>query len=369
MVFKLIVLLAALVLVSGVFSQKNGCPKSCRCQDSESVFFVTCEGLTTGDMLKEIASTIPKNTTGLGIEHLDYRTFLTEEFPVLPQLRILCIQSGSLREVPRLMGQYFPGLQTLYISKTEIKTLTPDLFLGLHNLTTIDLNSNYIENIKSGAFVAVKNLTTLILHSNRIRKISPRAFNGLKMLSTINLKGNNLKYVKPGTFNITGSPTSLATFSEINLKGNRIKKLPDGLFAGVRAIKTLNLQSNFIGKIEEKVFHGVEMIFDLNLKKNFLNTFPTDALTWCKGGKPSKERASTVVRRHYTNIVSLNLLENPVNCNCSLIHLFTTIRRTNLYANFEVTCKSPRRFYNQPFITKYFPMMFQSCLVPKSMRG
>lgn len=346
-----------------VLDLANGCPQSCRCQDNpiDSVLFVACEGITTGDTLKEIASTIPKNTTGLAIEHFDYWLFLTQEFPVLLNLRILNIQSGIMREIPRYMGQYFPGLQSLYISKTEIEKITPEYFLNLDNLTSLNLNNNYIGMIKSGAFKHAKNLTTLILNSNRIKKISTKALHGLTKLSIVNLKGNDLKYVKPGTFNITQSTKDTATFTEINLAGNRIKKLPNGLFAGVRAVKILNLQNNFINQIEEEAFHGVEMIFELKLARNFLTGIPTSSITWCKNSNMS-------IKRAHTNVISLDLRENPIHCDCPLIHLFANLRRTNMNSNIQVVCKSPKQFYNQPFYTKFFPAKFQSCLVPAPLR-
>lgn len=339
----------------------NACPEACRCQDNipESVLFVACEGITTSDGLKEIAVSIPINTTGLSIRHYDGWLFLTHEFPVLTKLRILNIQSGALREVPRYMGKMFPKLQSVYISKTEISKISADQLLDMNNLKSLTLSNSFIDVIKTGTFKYTPNLTNLNLESNHIKKINLKAFNGLTKLSTIILKNNYIKFLKPGTLSFAQS-VNYTSMTQINLEGNRIKKIPDDLFSGIRAIKTLNLRNNYITEIGEKAFHNVNMIFELDLSKNFLTQFPIPAVSW--------KLNSTFGAKEYTNMISLILIDNPLHCDCNVIHLFAHMRRKNLRASIQAYCKSPPIFYQQPFVTGFFPRVFQRCLIPAPLR-
>ena len=82
------------------------------------------------------------------------------------------------------------AVRTLALNRMDIAALTPDDFIGLDGLTTLDLSENALTELPAGVFAGLAALTTLNLSGNALTELPAGVFADLTSLATLNLHGN-----------------------------------------------------------------------------------------------------------------------------------------------------------------------------------
>ena len=71
------------------------------------------------------------------------------------------LSGQPFQEIGKHLSRFFPYLVSLSLRKNKIKSISPNAFVGLHNLVTLDLEDNIINIIPAGELdhlVAIRNI-------------------------------------------------------------------------------------------------------------------------------------------------------------------------------------------------------------------
>lgn len=89
----------------------------------------------------------------------------------------------------------FAGLRrleqlSLWNAQLNVRSLPPNIFSGLHELTLLDLNNNGLEELSANLFSGLSKLSVLDLRNNRLERLPPGIFSGLTSLTFLILREN-----------------------------------------------------------------------------------------------------------------------------------------------------------------------------------
>ncbi|XP_053977308.1 leucine-rich repeat-containing protein 24-like [Hylaeus volcanicus] len=185
-------------------------------------------------------------------------------------------------------------------------------------IQNLDLKGNRITHLMHKAFdrVHLVNLHKLVLQKCEIESIHTDAFLGLKLMIELDLSANNIRTLYPGTFDDT---TRLRV---LLLNENKLKVLENGLFHDLVFLQKVSLSKNELERIEEKAFRNLSKLQQVTLDGNNLSTLKM--LTFDK----------------LPNLGSLELHNNPWNCNCRLKRFRDWTMTRKLYTK-PTTCQQP----------------------------
>lgn len=181
-----------------------------------------------------------------------------------------------------LLADAFVGLKmltSLTVNNLNIPLLKRDLLIGMPSLKTLILTGN-ISEIEFDAFLEVRKLETLILTKCDMRNVSMDAFIGLDKLGYLDLSSNQLSYLPPGVFD------PLRSLKELYLNRNKFTMLPHELFSRLH-LKLLRLNENpwhcscqmsdwkpvIVNRLKQKVYKPCEVLFDKSLSCSGENRF------------------------------------------------------------------------------------------------
>lgn len=170
-----------------------------------------------------------------------------------------------------LLANSFFGLtllKSLTVNNINIPLLKRELLTGLLNLDKLVLTGNITE-IEFDAFLEVKNLDTLILSKCNLRNLSMDSFIGLEKLTFLDMSDNQLDYLPPSIFD------QLQSLRELYLHKNNFSTLPRDIFSKLH-LKLLRLTENpwhcscdmsewkptIVNKIKQKTIKPCEMTYD-----------------------------------------------------------------------------------------------------------
>lgn len=170
-----------------------------------------------------------------------------------------------------LLANSFFGLmllRTLTVNNLNIPLLKRELLIGMPNLDKLVLTGNITE-IEFDAFLEVKNLDTLIVSKCNLRKLSLDSFIGLEKLTYLDMSDNQLDYLPPSIFD------QLHSLRELYLNKNNFSTLPRDIFTKLH-LKLLRLNDNpwhcscemsewkptVVNKIKQKTIKPCEMTYD-----------------------------------------------------------------------------------------------------------
>uniref|UniRef100_A0A1B6D059 Ig-like domain-containing protein n=1 Tax=Clastoptera arizonana TaxID=38151 RepID=A0A1B6D059_9HEMI len=193
----MIILVSALIALTGVYGNSGSCPSVCVCKWKGGKQTVEC----TDRALLTVPENIDPETQVLDMSSNNLQILAKETF----------IRAGLL------------NLQKVYLKSCKLGQIDNRAFLGLTNLVELDMSNNLLTSIPSGTFEDVRFLRELILARNPIQKIegnafktvpglvkldlsrcdiqsiAPRAFEGVQLLESLKLNGNKLSELKPKT--------------------------------------------------------------------------------------------------------------------------------------------------------------------------
>ncbi|KFQ04698.1 Leucine-rich repeat-containing protein 26, partial [Leptosomus discolor] len=126
------------------------CPAACRCSSGEA----DC----SEHALHEVPQSLSTNTSALWLGYNFITVLGPRSFPPLPGLRLELIHNQALVG----LGE----LQELDLSDNYLTMLTPETFLPLTSLATLNLGSNRLGELEPGVLRSLPQLRALLLQDN-----------------------------------------------------------------------------------------------------------------------------------------------------------------------------------------------------------
>ncbi|XP_041467724.1 leucine-rich repeat-containing protein 15-like [Lytechinus variegatus] len=114
----------------------------------------------------------------------------------LSRLSLLFLSENGMIDFPKITA---PDLDSLDLSKNEIKFLTQEVFQGIPRIRYIDLSSNHIKSITRDTFATSIYIRELNLENNQIHHISESAFINQRGGFILRLGNNHLVSILPSS--------------------------------------------------------------------------------------------------------------------------------------------------------------------------
>lgn len=164
-------------------------------------------------------------------------------------------------------------LQTLILSRNELKSISSGSLTTLTRLKSLDLSFNNLGVLVDSTFKALVNLEILDLSHNRLVALPPNIFGSTIKLREIQLANNTI-----GTINLDAFH-NLTNLQVLNLSGNSLDEnwIKPGIFQGLLHLIILDLSSNHISKIDTQLFTDLSALQVLNLAFNNIHTISSNS--------------------------------------------------------------------------------------------
>ncbi|XP_029293951.1 chondroadherin-like protein [Cottoperca gobio] len=333
--FSAVAFLLVLALSSPVEAGK--CPRVCSCDSSKLT--VTC----VGKNLTEIPPTIDEITLKLDLRNNNLQVLSRRAFILTPYLTHLNLQRCNIIKVKEGAFRTLGRLVSLNLAYNKIDILYQESFDGLSSLKELHLDHNRVEEIQPGAFTQLGFLNMLALTHNQLVYIPNMAFQGLHNIKWLRLSYNSLNNLAPEAF------TGLFTLSRLSLDHNELQFFPTQTMTRLPEITRLNMSHNpmtYLG--EESV--SMAKLTHLYLDHMSLQDLSEQALS--RAPLLSHLDLSHNQLRYLEplsgpkELTSLNLIGNPVYCNCYMRPLreWARVGRVKLLG----ACTGPPHLSDEP---------------------
>ncbi|XP_071850728.1 uncharacterized protein [Apostichopus japonicus] len=269
-------------------------------------------------------------------------------FPNLTSVESLNLSHNRLVVVKDDTLRGFSWLKTLNLSNNKISMFSLNILQYLQNLESLDLDdnelvfftgtyvyhaslkylrlaNNYLVNSNSAYFYRFTSLRAVILGHNNISNLPINWFNNnSSSVVSLGLNNNSIENISSPFFSY------FPNVEEINLSGNLIKNLADpDLFNQNIKLSGLSLEYNKIESINRNLFSNNPNLGFLDLAGNQIEFLDVDTLNNLHG---------------YT---TLNLLDNPIKCDCYAIHLRDYLLMSYTDEILYPSCATPNEYNNQ----------------------
>nr|XP_006813740.1 PREDICTED: leucine-rich repeat-containing protein 70-like [Saccoglossus kowalevskii] len=316
LVFLRYVLVCLVVLESA----HSSCPFECFCVSTSRGHVVECHagGFT------DIPTPLFADTSTLVMNGNNISTLHNNNFIYLSQLKQLRLDNNMISEIEVGAFRNLSMLQELTLAQNQLTTLQIGIFDGLVSLTKLDLSENMLTfvppkgvwddvinmvnlNFKknlivtepTNEFLNLWNLTILDISFNSLSGIGDECLKSMGRLRELKMDGNNFTSIP--TTALSRLPSKNMVY--LGLSSNRINRIDDFAFDvdSLRSLETLTMWSNLITDISNDAFKNVPRLATLLLGVNRLTTLNSIAFS------------------KLTGIRMLNLLGNPLLCDCDMI--------------------------------------------------
>ncbi|XP_039759367.1 chaoptin-like [Pararge aegeria] len=143
-----------------------------------------------------------------------------------------------------------------------VKSLTSNIFRGLHKVETLDLSNTRLMHCLNGSFSSMDSLNYLNLSHSQLETIEYETFKETGSISIIDLSYNMLENFYINTSNIE-------QLSELYLNHNKLKNITRMTFKNLRLLKKLNLACNNIFYIDSSSLQSLSHLNYLDLSSNY----------------------------------------------------------------------------------------------------
>ncbi|XP_059615501.1 leucine-rich repeats and immunoglobulin-like domains protein sma-10 [Phlebotomus argentipes] len=232
--------------------------------------------------------------------------------------RIISLEDTSFRSLG--------ALQLLLLENNQILEVPTSNLVYCHQLRRLDLTGNFIESVRNESFLGLRLLDALELDGNVIRDVDVDAFTGLQALAWLNFADNNLT-VMP-----TVQLSKLSNLTNLSLSGNSFSYLPAVALLNLFNLRELQLDRlERLTRIDSRAFVDNTHLQHVSLDGNqaFCDLPPR-----LFHGNPNLEdvsmrggglRTLDAVQFPLDRLRRLQLADNPLECNCSLLWLWRLV--------------------------------------------
>ncbi len=213
------------------------------------------------------------------------------------------------------------------------------------NLKILSLKNNRLNQLDLSILTRLKYLEKLFLSSNKLTKLSLKSKTIFSSLEILELDRNHLSFLLP---------LNAPKLKQFNLDGNYLgRKIDKKLFANLPSLERLHLRDNQIDFIDYNAFQntrlqslgnyihfiGIFKCFYLDLRNNSLKIFPllSKLNETLQILSLRRNRLCTIDQyslNFYENLLTLELDQNPLHCDCRMAREFKQIKITG-------QCESP----------------------------
>lgn len=284
----------------------------------------------------------------------------------LNSLNLLDLSHNGMTEIPPGVLAEVPRLTVLLLAHNKLHLLAHNTFRGLRNLHVLDLCDNYFRHVPSAALEELQTLKALHICRNRLTRLDPDTFT-TEALASLSLDTNNIDYIADSAFH------HLQRLQKLNLNDNLLREVPVTPLSSLLVLDTLTLSKNNFTTVEAGSFRSLRNLTTLEISRcPRLSSFHPDAFSYCvnlqimtishnrlirhlpKTLLTSLPRIHTLDLRAnslqsvpeasmpWGSLVSLDLRDNLLVCNCSIRWLAALLSASNTSLTApDVQCASP----------------------------
>ncbi|KAM9319792.1 transforming growth factor beta activator LRRC32 [Gastrophryne carolinensis] len=209
-------------------------------------------------------------TTIKSVASCQNKSFQQVPVELFMDIQSLNMSKNELKNITKNPLSYYSFLELLDLSNNKISFIEPGTFTDMVNLKEINLSDNYLDRFvyhKSPGIGLLPNVQKLDLSRNSLYTDMMGYFlQNAPHLHYLSLSGNSITMISSETF--AGTPNLI----EIDLRNNIIMEIEEGSFDHLTNLRTINLIMNSITCISE---FNLRQLESLNLNKNSLQTFHT----------------------------------------------------------------------------------------------
>ena len=218
------------------------------------------------------------------------------------QLTYITCRGSAITQIPTVVTGIDLGLiVNFYCSTCNIGTLKANSFAVYTSLEYISIQYSGLIDIEPGAFADIASqLTYLDLSDNAITTIKSHYFTGLTSVNKLELQFNSISELEEGSF------TDLTSLDTLLVGDNQISYLPDSIFS-TTAIIQFDITNNNLYQLTNKPFPIGITFTTLYFSNNNI------------------ARIHSNVSTIFTNAGRVLLNDNPIICDCYILHLQTAI--------------------------------------------
>uniref|UniRef100_A0A0B7AJD6 LRRCT domain-containing protein n=1 Tax=Arion vulgaris TaxID=1028688 RepID=A0A0B7AJD6_9EUPU len=294
--------------------------------------------------LTSIPQGLPWALGKLNISDNKLRVIQSQDLYSTRYLRLMILDNNQIQIIHNGALLYTPYLTEVQINHNKLRML-PQI---PKNIETFSANNNEIQKLFQFNFVHDSALRKLILSRNQITQISANTFSHLSNLSILLLDHNSIQDLKNMSF------AGLRQLINLNLEFNPISKIESRAFGGLQKLKQLHLANVQANEtiIQGIIFQDIPSLSNLNLQSSpsiiydILNS--SDLLRTLRNIQHlnlmngTLETLSEDIRIFLPNLESLQLSDNPWQCDTALVRLRNWISDSpKLFANSTIICTSP----------------------------
>lgn len=286
----------------------------------------------------------------LNLSHNEIENLDKDAFKGMKALKVLDISSNHLEDISKNAFNDLNFLEELLLNDNRLVSFEPELFkhqstlrtlqlddnqlleipadnlVYTPNLESLSMSRNLVEYVEEGSLPVLNSLRYLALDTNVISEIHGSAFDSFTALEGLNLADNNFTSVP------TTQLSKLSNLLELHLSGNFFPSIPPVAFRGLFKLRHLHLNGiETLARIDVRAFVDNINLETVSMNDNLgLNTIPTRLFH----GNPRVTHISmrnnmfeTIEASHFPldQLVSLEIAENPLQCNCSLMWLWKLV--------------------------------------------